>query len=77
MKTEAELYKALNESNPNSTKIIIAQRVASVRNADRIIILEGGRIIASGNHDELINTCHSYKDIYNSQLGEGGEYSAS
>ena len=76
LKTEAELYKALQESNSNITKIIVAQRVASVRNADRIIILEGGKIIASGSHDELINTCHSYIDIYNSQLGEGGECSA-
>lgn len=68
--TEAKLYAALQKENPESTKIIVAQRIASVRHADRIIVLENGRISASGTHEELIQTSQVYQDIYYSQLGE-------
>lgn len=70
LKTEADLYAALKETNPESTKIIIAQRIASVRRADRIVVLEGGQIAACGTHQELMKTCPAYQDIYDSQLGE-------
>ncbi len=70
LKTEAELYEALRKSNPDSTKIIIAQRVASVRRADRIVVLENGRISACGPHSKLMKNCPVYQDIYYSQLGE-------
>ena len=70
LKTEANLYEALQESNPNSTKIIIAQRIASVRRADRIVVLENGRISAAGTHEELLENCRTYQDIYHSQIGE-------
>lgn len=71
LKTEANLYEALQKSNPQSTKIIIAQRIASVRRADRIVVLENGRLAACGSHDELMKTCAAYQDIYHSQMGEG------
>lgn len=69
LKTEANLAKALQQSNPNCTKIIVAQRIASVRQADRIVVLENGRIAACGTHDELLKTCAIYQDIYHSQIG--------
>ncbi|MGN1117711.1 MAG: ABC transporter ATP-binding protein [Acutalibacteraceae bacterium] len=70
LKTEADLYQALQSCRPNSTKIIIAQRIASVRNADRIVILENGGISACGTHEELMKSCPIYQDIYNSQIGK-------
>ncbi len=70
LKTEADLYRALKESHPDSTKIIIAQRIASVRTADRIIVLENGGILACGTHEELVETCRAYQDIWHSQMGE-------
>lgn len=72
LKTEANLYEALQKSSPQSTKIIIAQRIASVRRADRIVVLENGRMAACGSHEELMKTCAAYQDIYHSQIGEEG-----
>lgn len=74
LKTEAALYQGLNEKAPGVTKIIIAQRVASVRRADRIAVLEGGTIIACAPHEELLRTCGVYQDIYNSQLKGSERY---
>lgn len=73
LKTEADFYDALKTAAPQSTKIIIAQRVASVRRAERIVVLENGKIAASGTHSELMKSCSIYQDIYHSQLGEEGE----
>ena len=70
LKTEADLYAALKETNQDTTKIIIAQRIASVRQADRIVVLENGRISATGTHVELLKTCPAYQAIYDSQMGE-------
>ena len=70
LKTEADLYAALNDANPDGTKIIISQRIASVRRADRIVVLSGGSIEACGTHDELMADCKTYRDIYDSQMGE-------
>lgn len=70
LKTEADLYQALRESKPEITKIIIAQRIASARHADRIVILSGGEIEDSGTHEELLQTCKTYQEIYHSQMGE-------
>ncbi|MGM9538736.1 MAG: ABC transporter ATP-binding protein [Candidatus Onthomonas sp.] len=70
LKTEANLYAALEQSVPERTKILIAQRVASVRRADRILVLEHGAIADCGTHNELLERCPIYQDIYHSQLGE-------
>lgn len=70
LKTEAAFYEALDRENPNSTKIIVAQRIASVRRADRIVVLENGGIAACGTHEELLASCKTYRDIYDSQMGE-------
>ena len=68
--TEARLYDALRDMAPDSTKIIVAQRIATVRRADKIVVLENGRIAACGSHDELLRTCETYREIVDSQMGE-------
>jgi ATP-binding cassette subfamily B protein len=70
LKTEAAFYAALEHSHPDSTKIIVAQRVASVRRADRIALIENGTIAACGSHEELLGSCAIYEDIWRSQMGE-------
>lgn len=70
--TEARLRDALRESMQHTTVIMVAQRVASVIHADRILVLDGGRIAACGRHEELLQTSPIYQDIYNSQVGKGG-----
>ena len=70
LKTEAALYAALNREYTNLTKIVIAQRIASVRNADRIVVLDGGTISGCGTHEELMASNSLYRDIYDSQLKE-------
>lgn len=74
LKTEADLYAALEEACPTCTKLIVAQRIALVRRADRILVLDQGRAAACGTHEELLATCQAYRDIYDSQLGEEGSH---
>lgn len=74
LKTEADLYAALHECRPKSTKIVVAQRIASVRRADKIVVLKGGRVEACGPHSELLASCKTYQDIYDSQMGNEGEH---
>jgi ATP-binding cassette subfamily B protein len=69
LKTEARLYEALDASYAGMTRIIIAQRVASVKNADRIAVIDEGHIVAFDSHEKLMESCSQYQDIYESQLG--------
>ena len=71
-KTDASIRKAFREYIPETTKIIIAQRTASVEDADRIIVMDGGRIDAIGTHGELLKTNQIYQEVYESQR-KGGE----
>ena len=70
LRTESELYKAINAAFPGITKLIVAQRIASVRLADRIIVLSDGGVEGCGTHDELMQSSTIYREIYESQLGE-------
>ena len=79
-KTDALIRHAFKEEIPDTTKIIIAQRISSVEHADKIVVLDGGRIIACGNHEELLQTSDVYREIYEAQTKskssekeEGGE----
>lgn len=70
--TEAKIQKALETLMKNRTSFVIAQRISTVLNADKIVILNDGRIVAEGNHTKLMQTSPIYREIYESQLGNGG-----
>ncbi len=69
--TDALIRKAFREEIPNTTKLIIAQRISSVQDADRIIVMDDGNINAVGTHDELLQNCEIYREIYESQMKGG------
>ena len=69
-KTDSKVRKNLNENCKNSTKVIIAQRVATVMNADKILVLDEGKVVGLGTHKELYKNCKVYKEIALSQLSE-------
>jgi ATP-binding cassette subfamily B protein len=73
-KTEALIQKALREEIPDTTKIIIAQRVSSVQDADRIVVMDGGKIHAAGRHEELLEESAIYKEVFESQVKGGGNH---
>ena len=71
--TDALIRRAMREEIPNTTKIIIAQRVSSVQDADRIVVLDGGRIESCGTHEELLSISPIYREVFDSQTKAGGE----
>lgn len=72
--TEAKLYQAMKEKINDTTKVVVAQRIATARNADKIMVLDGSTIIAFDTHENLMNSCEVYIDIYNSQLKREGVF---
>jgi ATP-binding cassette subfamily B protein len=72
-RTDALIRRAFRNEIPNTTKLIIAQRVSSVQDADRIVVLEGGKIHAIGTHDELLRSSQIYKEVWQSQT-RGGDF---
>lgn len=72
--TDAKIRKAFAEEIPDTTKIIIAQRISSVQGADRIIVMDNGRVNGIGTHSELLETNEIYRDVYESQTGGGGDF---
>ncbi|MBQ1706763.1 MAG: ABC transporter ATP-binding protein, partial [Clostridia bacterium] len=72
--TEARIRKSFAEDIPETTKIIIAQRIASVQDADRIIVLDGGKVSGFDSHDNLLKTNKIYQEIYDTQMNGGGDF---
>lgn len=72
--TDAKIRKSFAEEIPNTTKLIIAQRISSVQNADRIIVLENGVINGFGTHEELLSSNAIYRDVYESQTAGSGDF---
>ncbi len=70
MGTESKIQKNLKKILKTTTCIVIAQRISSVRDADKILVLDDGQIVDQGTHDQLIKTSAIYRDIYRSQMGE-------
>ena len=65
--TDANIRKAFREKIPDTTKLIIAQRITSVMDADKILVLDGGKVVDFGTHEELMNTSSIYREVYESQ----------
>ena len=72
--TDAKIRKAFAEEIPDTTKLIIAQRISSVQHADRIIVMEEGTINGFGTHEELMQSNDIYREVYESQTQGGGDF---
>ena len=69
-KTDAALRRALKENNEGTTILVVAQRVSTIRNAEQIIVLDNGKVVGIGTHDELLRNCTAYYEIASSQLSK-------
>ena len=74
IKTDASIQKSFAEFIPDTTKLIIAQRVSSVQHADLIVVMDEGKIVATGRHEELLKTCDIYREVYESQQEGDSEH---
>ena len=72
-KTDALIRRAFREEIPDTTKIIIAQRISSVEDADMILVMDGGQIEAAGTHEELLKNSRIYREVFDSQQKGGNE----
>lgn len=72
--TDAKIRRAFAEEIPNTTKLIIAQRISSIQNADRIIVMEDGRVNGFGTHEDLLALNEIYRDVYESQMSGSGDF---
>ena len=72
--TDAKIRRALREEIPNTTKLVIAQRISSVQDADKILVLDEGRINGFGTHEELLATNRIYQEVWQGQTQGGGDF---
>ena len=72
-RTDAKLRQSLRENHRNTTTVVVAQRISSLRHADLILVLADGKVIGKGKHDDLLETCDEYRIIAQAQMGEGKE----
>ena len=72
--TDARIRRAFAEEIPDTTKLIIAQRISSIQNADRIIVMDNGTVNGFGTHEELLKTNAIYQEVFNSQTGGAGDF---
>ena len=70
-KTDASMRKAINQHHQDSTMIMIAQRVSSIMNMTKILVMDNGRVIGYGKHEDLLETCPDYRSIYEIQMDSG------
>ena len=72
-RTDAKLRQSLRENHRNTTTVVVAQRISSLRHADLILVLADGKVIGKGKHEALLETCDEYRIIAQAQMGEGKE----